>query len=154
MIARRSHCLQNCSSYGVFPVCTGQHLLKAVQGRNIGEPVTGSWAPKAHWRTWAAKSGPCGLIQQTSYCRGKTQSWSQRFLLYLVLTCSCVLMRYVHFMGLCVHICFKNARISILSQFDPIWVQMFTSWGWMADLSTEKVHARSKEASLVYQLFF
>lgn len=48
MIARRSHCLQNCSSYGVFPVCTGQHLLKAVQGRNIGEPVTGSWAPKAH----------------------------------------------------------------------------------------------------------
>jgi len=32
---------------GVFPVCSGQYLPKVVQGRTTGEPVTGSWAPKA-----------------------------------------------------------------------------------------------------------
>jgi len=33
---------------GVFPVCSGQFLSKVVQGRNSGEPATGSWAAKAH----------------------------------------------------------------------------------------------------------
>ena len=35
-----------CSSCGVFPLCSGQYLSKVVQGRDSGEPVTGSWAAK------------------------------------------------------------------------------------------------------------
>lgn len=46
---------QNCSSCGVYPVCSGQHLIKVIQGRNSGEPTTGGGWPKltnAHgqWR--------------------------------------------------------------------------------------------------------
>ena len=35
-----------------------------VQGRNSGDPVTGSWGTKAHRCTWGVKAGPCGLIPQ------------------------------------------------------------------------------------------
>ncbi|ROL53961.1 hypothetical protein DPX16_2477 [Anabarilius grahami] len=38
------------SSFGVFPVCNGQYLSKVLQGRNSGEPVTGSWAAKTQRR--------------------------------------------------------------------------------------------------------
>ncbi|ROK23396.1 hypothetical protein DPX16_16440 [Anabarilius grahami] len=38
--------LQNCSSCGVFPVCSGQYLSKGVQGRNSGEPATGHGRPR------------------------------------------------------------------------------------------------------------
>ena len=41
--------LKNCSPCGVFPVCSGQYLSKVVQGRNSGEPATGSWVAKANW---------------------------------------------------------------------------------------------------------
>jgi len=41
---------------------------KIVQGRSSGETATGSWVAKAHWCTWGAKAGLCGLIQQTSHC--------------------------------------------------------------------------------------
>ena len=38
--------LQNCSSCGVFLVCSGQDLSKVVQGRRSGEPTTGPWRPR------------------------------------------------------------------------------------------------------------
>ncbi|KAF7664142.1 hypothetical protein LDENG_00188010 [Lucifuga dentata] len=38
--------LQNCSSCGVFPVCSVQHLPKVAQGRKTGELATGSWGPR------------------------------------------------------------------------------------------------------------
>lgn len=37
----RSEHLQNCTSFRVFPVCSGQYLSKVVHGKNSGEPVTG-----------------------------------------------------------------------------------------------------------------
>ena len=46
---------------------------KVVQGRTSGEPVTGSWAPKAHWCMWEAKASPSGPIPQKSYC--STNCW-------------------------------------------------------------------------------
>lgn len=44
MASRRSEHHQNCSSRGVFPVCSGQYLSKEVQGRNNGESATVAWA--------------------------------------------------------------------------------------------------------------
>jgi len=38
------------------------------QGRNSGEPATGSWVAMAHWCTWGTKAGLYGPNQQTSYC--------------------------------------------------------------------------------------
>ena len=35
-----SELLQNCSSCGVFLVCSGQYLSKVVHGRNSGEPAS------------------------------------------------------------------------------------------------------------------
>ncbi len=32
--------------------------------RNSGEPVTGSWASKAHWCTGGVKAGPCGPVSE------------------------------------------------------------------------------------------
>ena len=55
----------------MFPVCSGQFLSEVVQGRNSGEPVTGSWAAKPQRCMW-------GPIQQTSYCCSNcgTGPWS------------------------------------------------------------------------------
>ena len=39
--------LQNCSSYEMFPVCSGQYLSKVIQRTNSGEPATGSRVAKA-----------------------------------------------------------------------------------------------------------
>ncbi|KAK3507927.1 hypothetical protein QTP70_003822 [Hemibagrus guttatus] len=39
--------MQNCSSYGVFLVCSGQYPSKVVQGRTVVNG-TGSWAAKGH----------------------------------------------------------------------------------------------------------
>lgn len=44
----RSEHFQNCSSFGVFQVCSGQYPSKVVQGRDCGEPDTGSWTAKAN----------------------------------------------------------------------------------------------------------
>lgn len=39
--------LKNCSSSGVFPILSGQYLLKVVQERSSGKLATGPWAAKA-----------------------------------------------------------------------------------------------------------
>lgn len=33
---------------GVFSVCSGQGLIKVVQGRTTGQLATGPWAPQVH----------------------------------------------------------------------------------------------------------
>ncbi len=45
--------------------------ISIVQGRNSGEPATGSWVAKAHWCMWGVKAGPCGPIQQTTVLKLK-----------------------------------------------------------------------------------
>lgn len=59
---------KNGGSCGVFLLYSGKYLPKVVQGRTTGEPVTGSWAPKAHWSAWGAKASPSVQIALKSYC--------------------------------------------------------------------------------------
>lgn len=56
--------LQDCSSCGLFLVCSGQDIPKASQGRKTGEQATGSWVAKTHWRVIA---GPCSQVQWKTY---------------------------------------------------------------------------------------